>query len=492
MQSTKRIKRHTVVNNTESITKNPVENRLLEIAVAAKLWHTPTKDAYASIPGIGNWPVDSKTLRDWLTWRYYSENRRPPVAKQLENAVQILEARAKFEGAEYQVHVRVGEHEGKVYLDLADDRWQAVEITRDGWEIISNPPIKFIRPGGMGNLPKPVRGGSIDDLKAFLNVGSQDDFVALLGCIIGSVHPSGPYPILVLNGEQGSAKSTTSRLIRRLIDPHEGELRSLHGGTRDLAAAARNNWILAYDNLSIIRPGIADDICRLATGAGFAGRELYTNTDEVSFTAARPIILNGIPPLAKRADLADRAITITLPAISPGKRETEGEFWARFEAAHPKLLGVLCDAVSCALKRLDEVRIDRMPRMADFAKWITAAEPALDLADGTFLNAYEANRAQVSEQVVENDLVADALFKLLDSQSKFEGSATDLHVDLKSRIPFSLGQANGWPRNPSALSAHLKRLAPVLRSFGVQIVWDRQGKVGRRVIRITKEDSSET
>ena len=187
----------------------------------------------------------------------------------------------------------------------------------------------------------------------------------------------GPYPVIALSGEQGSAKSTFSAILRSLLDPNTAPLRALPREDRDLFIAASNGHVLAFDNVSGLPGWISDTLCRLATGGGFAVRQLYTDQDEVLFDAARPVILNGIEEIVTRPDLADRAVFLTLQPIPEEHRRPEQELWAAFEAERPRILGVLLDAVVVGLKRLPETRLEKLPRMADFALWATACETAL-------------------------------------------------------------------------------------------------------------------
>ena len=118
-------------------------------------------------------------------------------------------------------------------------------------------------------------------------------------------------------------------------------------------------------------------LCRLATGGGFAVRQLYTDQDEVLFDAARPVSLNGIEDIVERPDLADRAVFLTLEPIPEERRRPEAEIRAAFEAERPRILGALLDAVVEGLKNLPETRLPKLPRMADFALWATACETAI-------------------------------------------------------------------------------------------------------------------
>jgi hypothetical protein len=102
---------------------------------------------------------------------------------------------------------------------------------------------------------------------------------------------------------------------------------------RDLFIAASNGHVLAFDNVSGLPAWISDTLCRLATGGGFAVRQLYSDQDEVLFDAARPVILNGIEDIVTRPDLADRALFLTLEPIAEERRRPEQELWACLRAA---------------------------------------------------------------------------------------------------------------------------------------------------------------
>src|SRR5262249_2335005 len=158
-------------------------------------------------------------------------------------------------------------------------------------------------------------------------------------------------------------------------------------------------------------------------GSGFATRMLHTDRDEMIFEAARPVIINGIPNLTDRSDLADRSVTIHLSPIPDAERRPEDELLADFENARPRILGALLDAVSRALANIGAVNLERAPRMADFAKWITAAEPGLGWEPGVFLAAYAGNRRDVVEAAFEADAVAVAIWNLIaDRPEGFKGT----------------------------------------------------------------------
>jgi hypothetical protein len=459
---------------------------LIELASTAALFHTPDGTAFADIVVNGHretWQVRSKGFRRWLLRRFYKKMHSAPNSEALQAAIGVIEAKAHFDAPERNVHVRVGEHESRLYLDLCDVDWRAVEIDARGWRIINEPPVRFRRAAGMLPLPVPLAGGSVEELRPFLNVKSDGDFVLAVTWLLAAFRHHGPFPVLVLGGEHGSAKSTFSATLRALIDPNAAALRALPREDRDLFIAANNGHVLCFDNVSGLQAWVSDTLCRLATGGAFAVRQLYTDGEEVLFDAARPIILNGIEDIVTRPDLADRALFLTLEPISEARRRTEQALRAEFEHKHPLILGALLDAVVHGLARLPDVQLDRPPRMADYALWATACETAIWPA-GTFMAAYNENREDAIVGVVEADPVAMAVRTMMAEQSEWNGTASDLLAVLAAQVGERNARSKGWPDGARALSGRLRRAAPPLRNLGIEIAFTRQGNTGRRIINL--------
>ena len=246
----------------------------------------------------------------------------------------------------------------------------------------------------------------------------------------------------------------------------------------------QHNYVLAFDNLSNIKPAIADALCRISTGGGFGTRKLHTDSEEMLFNATRPCLLNGIPDLANRPDLADRSIIVTLPVITNSERQTESEFWNAFNKAAPRILAGILDAVSEALSQIHSVRLLESPRMADFAKWVTAAEPALGWTHGAFMESYAANRQSVVDAAIEGNPIAEAILNLIADHGPWSGTATELLQTLRAQNQLLADDPYGLPRQPNKLTIEMRRVQPLLRSRGVTFTSDRQGKAGNRVIYI--------
>lgn len=463
---------------------------LTDLADDAELFHSADGTAFGDIRIDGHretWPVRAKGFKRWLTQQFFDATGGAPSSEALGSALNVIEAKAHVEGPELPVFIRVGGVEGKLYLDLCDDTWNAVEVTSTGWRVVEEPPVRFRRTVGMLPLPEPSSGGSVDVLRSFLNVKSDNDFVLVVAWALAVLRNRGPYPVIVLSGEQGSSKSTFSAILRALLDPNTAPLRALPREDRDLFIAANNGHVLAFDNVSGLPSWISDTLCRLATGGGFAVRQLYTDQDEVLFDAVRPVILNGIEDIVTRSDLADRAVFLNLEAIPEEGRRLEAELWAAFEAERPKILGTLLDAVVTGLKLLPETQLERLPRMADFALWASACETAI-WPSGTFWSAYCGNRDEAVENVIEADPVAAAVRALMLERREWSGTASDLLAALSEEAGEPVAKSKTWPASPRALSGRLRRMATFLRKVGIEIGHIREGRARSRTIVLTAKE----
>jgi hypothetical protein len=470
----------------------PAQSELLiGLAADAEFFHTPDKTAYVTAPVDGHretWPVGSKGFRLWLRGRFYKTfKNKAPNAQALQDALGVLESRALFDGPELPVHVRVAHTLEAVFVDLGTPTWEVVEITAQGWQVVADPPVKFRRPAGLAPLPAPARGGRLEALRPFFNIRSGD--WPLIAAWLTACFSPGPYPILVTQGEQGSSKSTLCRMLRALIDPNTSPLRSLPREERDLAIAAQNCWLPAFDNVSVVPEWLSDGFCRLSTGGGLATRTLYTNSDETLFNSMRPLLLNGIGGLVHRQDLARRSIILELPAISETKRRPEASLWTMFEESRASILGALYDAVATALANHSKVHLPSHPAMADFATWAVAAEPALGIEPGSFLSAYRGNISEVVERSLAADPVASAVQNLMAEQEYWDGTPTELLDALEGLVPERTTKMKTWPKAPHVLTNRLKRAATFLRAAGIEIEIAKSGNRKISIDRLGSETS---
>ena len=406
------------------------------------------------------------------------------IRNSVRGAIETISAKAQFSGERRKVFLRTAEDNGKFYVDLTDDAWRVVEVTAHGWRILDDSPVMFTRRGAPAPLPVPKAGGTIQKLWNFLNV-KESDRPLIAGWLLTALSPRGPYPVLVLHGEEGTAKSTTARMLRSLCDPSLVPLRAPTKDERDFLVGAVGNWCVVIDNLSGLQPWLSDAVCRLSTGGGFTARTLYTDCDETVVPIKRPVILNGIDEFAVRGDLVSRSIVLQLELIEESKRCEESALWEQFEIARPGIFGTLLTAFSAAVRKVDSVELTRRPRMVDFAKWTTAAEVELGFEPGEFLEAYMGNLHDSALATLESSPVAQALIVFISERREWTGTATEL---LKSIAPLPDGKpsADVWPKKGRGMMSELNRLAPALRRIQIRIDrLKRSDAQGTRRIRLT-------
>ena len=496
-----------------------ITERLITLAEEnATLFHTPEKVAHAACARGGHtevYELNTREFKMWLRSEFRRRERerleataraereraqeaagalglpnpdepivvpRPPAIppQALAIAVGELEASAGAEGPEEEVHLRVAGHDGKIYIDLCNAAWEAAEISKDGWKIVSEVPVRFVRSNVMRALPHPTRGGSVEELRRLLTLGedratTKDAWSLTLAWLMQSLRPKGgQYPVLVLLGGHGTAKSTTSEMLRELVDPAVVLHEHTYSNVREVYIECVASWVFALDNISSLPDWLSDTVCRLATGGGFKTRTLFTNRDQEVFKAQRPVIINGISDVASRADLLDRALLVDLPVIPETDRKYLEELWAEFYKHQPAILGALFDALAAGLKNFREVDLTgRLPRMADFARWAVATETALGMKEGSFMEAYAGSRENATETALEEAPIWRVLYELAKDYSgedPWQGNMKELLKELNiMETDDALKRSKHWPKTERGLSETVKRLGPAFLELGIHV-----------------------
>ena len=455
-----------------------VATQLAEISEDMDFIRASDGDLYACIQ-LGEhcetWRVESRPVRDYLSNMFYQKTGKVPGAQAVQDSINVLRGRAQFAERTMPTDVRVQYHEGRVYLDLCNDKWQVVEITPSGWRVMDGtPPVLFRRPKSMRALPLPDPNGTLDPLWQVFNVGVEDR--PLIASVLAkALYPRGPDPNLDIGGEHGRGKTMVMAIAKSVVDPADPMTRATPKDEQDLMIAAQNQRVLAYDNLSSIPPWLSDAFCRLSTGAGMATRQLYTDDEEKLFTCRRIVMFNGIGETATRPDLLDRSIVIQPPEIPPRKRRQELELWEHVAEIRPQVLGALLNAVVAGLATEGTIHLSRLPRMADFATFAAAALPAVGFPADEFLRRYDDNRAEVSALALEASPIG-AVFTEVVRDLTESGSWTGTYrallvlINEKAEARAVNTTDKAWPKNARSLSTHIKRLAPSLSEVtGIQV-----------------------
>lgn len=421
-------------------------------------------------------------IRDRVADKYEYGFVRTPIMKE---CLEALNSIALHKGKKYDVFQRVGFYKNEIYYDLSTGKF--VKITANGWEITNDSPIKFKTTNSMTEAPMPEKNGNIEDLWHFINIPAESRQL-FLAWLLDCFRSYTPYPILVLTGSKGSAKSTTQEFLQQLIDPSNSPLRSAPKDNHDLTVAAFNNHVISLNNISHFTPSQQDLLCCISSGGSYSTRKLYTEMEEVSINYKNPIIINGINDPITAQDLIDRVIAIELPLVHTAQRETEGVLKEAFNNAKPKILGAIFDMLAKVLQELPNVQLTNKPRMADFAVLGVALEKAMGEKPDSFMSDYRANQDEARMSALEDCPAASALIDYLGSYScpLFKGSYKDL---LKVLNPHKPRYANeGWPKSPRKLSAMLKRQEGALELLGIKITEQSRNKFGSQVLIQRKEE----
>lgn len=399
--------------------------------------------------------VASKTFRMWVSGEWFHLTGTPAKSEPLKEALGIIEWLASHQPRR-PVFLRWAQWQDRLYLDLGNDAWEVVEIDRDGWRILSNPPVVFRRNSNLAALPTPHRGGSLDDLRPFFT-GDDDAYILYKGAILAAV-TGGSYFITCIHGEQGSAKSWACKFARRLIDPvGKVELTGLPKVIDDnVIKVIHQRHAVCYDNVSGFSADVSDFLCTLSTGGGQQVRKLYTDDELYAYDYMRPVFMNGIPDFTERPDLADRSITLQMPLLV--HKTDEDKLDADWRAALPGILSGLLDTIATGFRRLPQTTADSSLRMGKAVRWVDAC-----LGSQRFSGLYKANREASAETGLDSSAVASILIPFAKDGS-WSGNASQLRADL---IAFALLNrldiAKNFPSQPNALSGELRRIAPALR-----------------------------
>jgi hypothetical protein len=453
--------------------------QLIAIGETAELWKTPDMVPYATFgEHRENWSVRSSIYRGWLVEKYWEQYGTTASERAIKSALEILERKA-LKGSTYQLHLRIARVEDTIYWDLSNERWECLEIKPDGWKVIDNPPVKFWRNKETAPLPYPVAGGSLEELRPL--VRPDDEYWVLIqGAMLDYLKGHGPYCVLAISGEQGSAKSTLARFIKQTIDPvFHAPLAALPQKEHDLGVDGQNELVLAYDNVSHLTPWMSDALCRLATGAGIKTRKLYTDNEQNVFGLCRPVMMNGIPDFADRPDLISRCIVVYQPTIPETERLTEKDLTARFNQIHPRLVGALAKLVSDGLRRIPSTKLERLPRMADSATWATAC-----MGNTAFLDRFTEGEHEAEEASLQASNTATTLRAFFAGRDTLDIAPADLLYKLR-KTASDLGMLANLPADATRLSNKLRRDAPAMRKqWGLDVQSIKSN--GKRVIRITR------
>jgi len=412
---------------------------------------------------------DKYSLRAELSFIYHSIMGKPPGNSALADSMTALEGQAQ-QAEPVELPLRVSRHDRELVLDLGDQTGRAVVIGPGYWKVVDRSPVLFRRTRLTGALPTPERGYRLTDtMMPLLNV-PREDWPLMAACLVSMLWPDIPHPIPHLTGTEGVAKTSTTRVLRNLVDPSAVSTRGKPDEKEwDVALSAQ--WIVALDNLSTIPGWLSDALCRAVTGEGAIKRKLYTDADMSLISVRRVMIINGISTEITNADLAGRVITFELEPITTYQDEVS--LARRWREAHPRALGALLDQAAAVMLESEQTELDPVFRMSDFARIVAT----MDRVNNTHaLDAYRRRLETAALDVLHSDPVGIALLRFGQAlQQPWEGSLADLDRLLRESVG---GKPGGWPKGPVAWAVKLKRMGNPLQRAGILVQRGRRTKSG--------------
>lgn len=463
---------------------------LLEIAEDVVLFHTPLQDAYGSITLNGitrTLAIKGSAFELWLTKQFYDFMGTPPDKNAVTRALSVLQAKAVYDGELHQLNYRVAELDGKYHYDLTNDRWETVVVAPDTCEVTTASAPLFMRRPTHKPQVTPSFPGDLHLLLRHIPLKDAGSQILLLVYVVACLIALISHPVLVLVGPKGSAKSTTMKMLRSLLDPAENDALSMPRTARDLVLALANSYVSAFDNLETLSEEQSNLLCIAATGGTSTARRLFTDTDESVIKLHGCSILNGINVAVTRADLLDRAILLNLDRISSADRKEEKQVWEDFNRDKASILGGAFTTLSKALSLEPTIPPISLTRMADFTRWGFVIAEALELGGDNFLKAYNDSLAEGSREAIANHPVASALVALLANTNKWSGTITELlHAlgEVASRERIST-LSKLWPTAPNYVTRRLNEVRSDLQEIGINYEIKHMGAA--KVITLVRE-----
>jgi hypothetical protein len=455
-------------------------------------------------------PLISQTFEDWLAAAFY--NHQKQIAKEeakkycdehssnintarvlssddIKKVQTILRFEANNADEVIKLNSRVASFideddpgESRIYYDLCDKDWGIVRITPHEWGVERNyPKILFKRhkinkPQVLPNKDYPKDKNYLEEFMKLTNVYDDPNNRVLAEVYIVSLFLLAdlPKPVMMPHGTHGSGKSTFQELIKQIVDPSAAPTTAFPNSLAELTQELDHSYLTFFDNVSEISQLTSDTLCRVVTGNGLTKRALFTDDEDFIYNMTRAVGFNGINITAKRADLLDRLLNLHLYPIDKRQRKKLKTIRQEFDAMLPNLLGYIFDILVKVLTRIGEVKLEGLPRMADFAEMGELIARCLGYEHNVFIDAYTTNIQFTNQEAIDSSPVATAIINLMNIHAVWSGKAEKLRTELVRIVTSNedlqgLLNSKGWPRSPQSLRSRLNEITPNLKEIGIVV-----------------------
>lgn len=258
-----------------------------------QFFHDKGENAYVAVPldngQVEYMAVNDKRYRRMLIKMFYTNYEKTVSSEAMKQVIDTLEAEANYKGAEIDPAVRCKYSNGHIYYYLADEEQTVFCISKEGIRILEDCPIPFIKRQNMLAqvipMDREVRKGekkpSFQELaRKYWKFESEEDMilhnVALLVRFISDI----PAPIIYYKGDRGSAKTTSMKMDKMLIDPSNTDIKALPSSINDVVSALSGQYMICFDNVEGgITKDVANIFCISCSSGFFSKRKLFTDNE---------------------------------------------------------------------------------------------------------------------------------------------------------------------------------------------------------------------
>ncbi len=422
--------------------------------------------------------LSSRYVKRFISALMWEKYEAAPKSDHIKSALLVLGGMAQANEV-IKLYNRVAEDkEGNWWLDLSNEKWEAVKITDEGWSIESSP-ILFKRYSHQLPLFTPVHDGDLSHLLDYINLHDVNNQLLWLVTQISYLVPGVPHPQSILWGEKGSVKSTVQLFVKMLLDNSSVELLSLPSKNKpnELIQQLDHHYISAYDNISRIDDDQSDILCRAITGIGQSKRLLYSDDQDYITAFLRCVTQNGISISIGKPDLGDRSIVIETKPIPKTYRKQMKVVKDDFISKAPVILGGFLDSLVRARNISMTLNVGTLNRMADFTFWGSCITKSLGLDPNKFIRAYNENIGKLEQETIRSSVIGELMMAYLEQVFKNKDVTSINHTSTKlyrsllehaKRYEIDLKDSD-FPKNVPAFGKALLNIVSNLPSIGYSV-----------------------